>query len=356
MADEQTNRDSLRWQAEFCAKSGMTIITRICTGLADALDHTTRTGARALDWPGDPIADALPLRLAGGVHALYRTRRVLAEVFEGQVTEPAAIAAAVGATLAAHDDDLYPWLDGPPQTNEAARSGVLMAGLLALADRFREGVGMPVRFELLEIGSSAGLNLMIDRYAFDLGGVRVRPAEAPILIKPEWRGPPPPDVPLAIGSVRGVDIAPIDLSSEAAAERLMAFVWIDQQDRIERTTQAIAMARADPPDLAQGDAADWMEARLAEPQPGGVARVLMHSIVWQYLPADAQARIEAAMAAAGAKATPEQPLGWVSYEGDRALKTHRLTIRSWPGDGKAEDLGGAHPHAAWVGWERGEAR
>jgi hypothetical protein len=354
MADESTNREALRWQAAFCAQSGMTIITRICTGLADAIDHTTRTGARVLNWPGDPIADALPLRLVGGVHALYRsgTAPALSPLFEDREHDPAAIAATLRAILIAHDAYLYPWLDGPPQTNEAARSGVLMSGLLALAERFRAGLGTPVRFELLEIGSSAGFNLMIDRYRFDLGGVTIGPADAPILITPEWRGSPPPDVPLAIQSVRGVDIAPIDLSSDAAAERLMAYVWIDQQDRLERTTQAIAMARADPPRLDQADAADWIEARLADPQPDGTARVLMHSIVWQYLPPEGQARIEAAMAAAGAKATPDRPLGWIAYEADRALKTHRLAIRSWPGDGVAENLGGAHPHAAWIRWER----
>ncbi|WP_293968323.1 DUF2332 family protein [Sphingomonas sp.] len=355
MADDARNRDSFRWQAEFCAKSGMRIITRVCSGLADALDHTTRTGARVLGWPGDPIADALPLRLVGGVHALYRARRApaLVPLFEDEEHDPAVIAAVIAQTLAAHDDALWAWLDGPPQTNEAARSAVLMSGLLALADRFRHGLGTPVRFELLEIGSSAGLNLMIDRYGFDLGAVRVGPENPEILIAPEWRGAPPPDVRIEIASVRGVDKTPIDLSSEESAERLMAYVWVDQQDRIERTTRAIEMARADPPHLGEGDAADWVEARLAEPQPEGTARVLMHSIVWQYLPPEGQARIEAAMAMAGAAATPDRPLGWVAYEGERALKTHGLTIRSWPGAGETERLGSAHPHAAWISWERG---
>jgi hypothetical protein len=32
------------------------------------------------------------------------------------------------------------------------------------------GQGLPPRFECLEIGSSAGINLMIDRYFYDLGG------------------------------------------------------------------------------------------------------------------------------------------------------------------------------------------
>ena len=353
MADAQENRDSFRWQADFCRKSGMTIITRVCDGIADALDDTTETGRRILGWPGDPKEDGLPLRLVGGIHALYRRRAEprLTPVFEGTETDPAAIAEAIAATLHAHDAELVRWLAGPPQTNEPARSGVLMSGLLTLAERFAPGLGDgPVRFELLEIGSSAGLNLMIDRYGFDLGGVRTGPSEPPVLIAPEWRGPPPPAGPLTIESVRGVDIAPIDIADPAQAERLMAYVWIDQTDRLDRTARAIAMARATPPRLEQGDAADWVEARLAEAQPEGVVRVLMHSIVWQYIAPAGQARIEAAMERAGAAATPERPLGWVAYEADRTLLLHTIKVRGWPGGEQWRQLGTAHPHGSWIDW------
>jgi hypothetical protein len=83
-----------------------------------------------------------------------------------------------------------------------------------------------------------------------------------------------------------------------------------------------------------------------------VTRVLMHSVVWQYIAPAGQRRIEAAMAAAGKRATAERPLGWVAYEADRVLKTHRLTIRSWPGGGETEQLASAHPHATWIEWDR----
>src|SRR3546814_2382331 len=65
------------------------------------------------------------------------------------------------------------------------------------------------------------------------------------------------------------------------------------------------MVRARPVRLDKGDAADWVEARLAEPQADGVTRVLMHSVVWQYLPETTADRIRAAMHAAGARATPK---------------------------------------------------
>jgi hypothetical protein len=346
MADEETNRASLLWQADYCRISGAPVIERVCAGLARVIDRSTVTGRRVLDWPGEPREDALPLRLQGPFHALVRAGRApdLAPVYTGKTIDPDLIDAALRKTIAAHDVEIAGWLDGPPQTNEAGRSGVLMSGLLVLAERF----GLP--FELLEIGSSAGLNLMIDLYSFDLGGVRIGPTDSPILLAPEWRGPPPPSSPVAIKTVRGVDITPIDLTDDAQAERLMAYVWADQPARVARLTGAIAMARANPPHLEKGDAADWAEARLAEPQPAGVTRVLMHSVVWQYIAPEGQRRIEAAMMAAGARATADRPLGWMTYEADRTLNRHSLIVRSWPGNGVAKRYATAHPHGAWIAW------
>jgi hypothetical protein len=320
------------------------ITTRIVTALADALDRDSATGRRVLDWPGEPVADALVLRLTGGLHALHRAGvdPALSLVFAGVVTDPDAVQATLKARLRDHDAALLPWLDGPPQTNEAGRSAGLMTGLLHIAERYGP------RVELLEIGSSAGLNLLIDRYAFDLGGVRAGPADAPLTIRPEWRGPPPPDVPIEITAVRGVDIAPIDLSDPAAARRLEAYVWVEAVERQQRLATAIELVRQRGVALDRADAADWVEARLAEPQPDGVTRVLMHSVVWQYLPPESQARIRAAMKAAGERATAERPLAWVMMEPNRDLHRHEVRVRGWPGERPMELVGFTHAHGAWV--------
>ena len=196
-----------------------------CRALAVALDDGSVTGRRVRTWPGDLIRDALPLRLVAPFHALHRrgALRAMDDV------------AAIRAAVARHDDWIAGWLDGPPQTNEAGRSANFMAALLVLTERF----GLP--FELLEIGSSAGMNLLIDRYAYDLGGTRAGPDDAPVPIKPEWRGPPPPQADVRIASVRGVDIAPIDVRDPAAAERLTAYTWVDAPERARRIEAAVAM-------------------------------------------------------------------------------------------------------------------
>ena len=344
MGTEAENRESFHIQAGYCEAMAAPITARVCTALADALDRGTETGRRVLDWVGEPVADAVVLRLVGGLHALHRQGggEGLARVFEGRASDPAAIVDVLRATLRDHDAFLSPWLDGPPQTNEAGRSAGLMTGLLHLAARFGP------RMELLEIGSSAGLNLLIDRYGFDLGGVRKGPADAPVTIAPEWRGAVPPDATIAFDSVRGMDIAPVDVSDPAQAARLAGYVWIDAAERLARIERGIAMIRASGVALEQGDAADWVEARLAEPQAAGTTRVLMHSVVWQYLPPPTQARIREAMAAAGARATGERRLGWVMMEPNRDLHRHEVRVRGWPGDRPMELVALTHAHGAWV--------
>ena len=101
-------------------------------------------------------------------------------------------------------------------------------------------------------------------------------------------------------------------------------------------------------DLVQADAADFVEARLAAAQAQGTTRVLMHSIVWQYLPETVQDRITSAMDKAGSKATSSKPLAWISLETNRATFRHELKVRFWPGGGEPRLLGEAHAHGIWV--------
>ncbi|GAA0660442.1 hypothetical protein FHT00_002837 [Sphingomonas insulae] len=341
MGSEAENRAAFEVQAGYCAAMAAPITARICTTLGQTLDRDSATGRRVLDWPGEPVADAVVLRLVGGLHALHRAGAdaALSRVFGGDARD---VAGALRDVLVRHDAALLPWLDGPPQNNEAARSAGLMTGLLHLALRYGP------RIEVLEIGSSAGLNLMIGRYRFDLGGVGVGPADAAVRIVPEWRGPPPPVAAVEVVGARGVDIAPVDVADPAQAARLAAYVWVDAQERLARLTAAIGEVRRHGVDLVQGDAADWIEARLAEPQAPGVTRVLMHSVVWQYLPAGGRARIVAAMAAAGARASAERPLGWVMMEPNRDLHRHEVRVRGWPGDTPMELVALTHAHGAWV--------
>jgi hypothetical protein len=110
------------------------------------------------------------------------------------------------------------------------------------------------------------------------------------------------------------------------------------------------MARRAPPELLRQDAAEFVAAMLASPQPRGVTRVLFHTIMWQYLPQASRMAITTAMEAAGAQATAERPLAWIMVETNRETFKHECRVRYWPGGEKEVQLAEAHPHGAWVEW------
>lgn len=340
--------EAFQSQVDYCVANDAPITAAIVAAIAAGVTAETVTGAKILGWTGNAMFDALPLRIVGGVHHLWRKGLVseLAGLFDGSGT-PERNALAMRDVLAKHDAALLPWLDSPPQTNEPGRSATLMTGLLEIVARHGP------KLEILEIGSSAGLNLLIDHFRIDLPGISTGPSDSTVRLTPEWRGSRPPAVALEIVGIRGVDIAPVDATTEVGADRLLAYCWADHTQRFERLGHALTMLKANPPLLDQGDAPDWVEARLAEPQDAepqddGVTRVLMHSIVWTYIAPGGQARITAAMEAAGARATSERPLAWVSVEADRNVHQHVLMIRSWPGHGEAVVIGRAHVHGFWV--------
>ena len=333
-------------QVAYCRANGAPVTARIVAALGALLDQPASGFARRIaDWKGAPLADALPLRAAGGLHALHLagSAHELAPIYaDADDINDAAIVAGV---VARHEAALLPWLDGPPQTNEAGRSSNFIAAMLWLA-----GKGLPPRFDCIEIGSSAGINLMIDRYHYDLGGVHVGPRPGAMAFTPEWRGNHPPLHEIELASLRGCDVAPVDLTDPAQALRLKAYIWPEHHVRFQRMEAAILAATAEPPHLIRANAADFVEAELARPQAEGVTRVLMHSIVWQYVPADQQARVRVAMEAAAARATPERPLAWIALEANRTVHHHELVVRYWPGGGEPVKLAHAHAHGAWVEW------
>ena len=206
-----------------------------------------------------------------------------------------------------------------------------MAALLWLSPRIGP------RFELNELGASAGVNTMMERYHYDLGGTEVGAADSPMRIAPEWRGPPPAFAPVEIASIQGCDRAPVNLADPAAALRLKSYVWAEVTERLARIDAAIALAGERAPDLVQMDAGKWVDQRLAAPQEAGTTRVFYHSIVWQYLPPETRARITEAIIGAGEGG---QRLAWIMLETNRETFRHELTVRYWPGGGEPVLLGG----------------
>jgi len=347
MGGEQAVRAAFAQQGAYCTALAAPFTALLCNLLGARLDRRTRIGRRVLDWPGNPapIGDALALRLCGGLHFLVRSGAApdLALLYPpAPLPDADALWQALLPVL--EREALAPWLDNAPQTNEVGRSAVLMSGLLVIAARF----GLKLR--LYELGASAGLNLQLDRYAYDLGGRVAGDLVSPLLLKPAWTGPPPPQGDMRITGRAGTDLHPVALPENR--ERLIAYVWPEQAQRLAQLEAAIALATSNPPLLDKADAADWIETMLDRAPEQGVARVVMHSVAFHYFPESTQRRIAAHIEAAGSAARVDAPLAWLRFEEQPGDGQFSLRLRTWPGDDRL--LAWTHPHGKAVTWLDGE--
>jgi hypothetical protein len=336
-------REAFRKQAAGCRFLGAPFTAAIIETLADVLNESTETGARVLGWPGDPLGAALPLRLTGGLHALARSGEdtELSLLYQ---TENGDIPRILKRVLSKWDAWLLAWLDSPPQTNEVGRSGALMPGLMIASQQ----LGMPI--ELAEIGASAGLNLNLDRFHYRFGPQVAGPEGVTVRVAPKWDGPPPGGKWPHIIARSGNDQNPLDVRNDKVAAQLIAYCWPDQKERLARLEAAIALARANPVTVEPGDAADWLEAYLARPQQEGTARIVMHSVFWQYLPPVTQHRVENILRTAGARATASRPLGWLRFEPDPPeISPMQLRLTLWPQQSDFH-LATCHPHGTSISW------
>jgi hypothetical protein len=271
---ETAVRDAFASQARACRERGSPFTGLLCEVLGRILDRSTGVGSRVLDWSGRPDArgDSVPLRVAASLHALVRRGQLprLAALYPPHpLPKREALELALVQALTEAEADLLPWLDCPPQTNEPMRSAPLMAGLLVVA---AETGGLP--FALHELGASAGLLLVLDCYEHRLGGVMAGTLGAQVRIEPCWEGSAPPGTAsVRIMRRRGCDLDPLDVTNHADRERLLAYVWPDQRDRLARAEAAIGIAAADPPQLDHAEAATWAEMVLhpERPNPGSRA-------------------------------------------------------------------------------------
>jgi hypothetical protein len=343
---------STKIQAAVCGRMGSPFSQAILDAAALDIEAGGPTRGLMARWESastrSAVEDAVPLRLLGALHdlALSGADGALATAYPTGKSSGDAEAAwtAALAAMSSAGERLSRFIDHEPQTNEVRRSACLMPGFLALAAR------APGPLRIFEIGASAGLNQLWDRYAYELGAAGAwGPADSPMRIPTEWRGAPPPlGAEIRVVERSACDRKPVDLEDATARRRLRAYVWADQRDRLERLDAAIAVARAAGTTVEAADAVDWTGRHVA-PQAGAVT-VLFHSVFWQYMPADSQAALAELIAATGARATADAPFAWLRMEpapGDMATMELRLSL--WP-HGREQRLATVHPHGAWVEW------
>ncbi|GAA4850700.1 DUF2332 domain-containing protein [Kitasatospora terrestris] len=341
-----------RLQAEACERLGSPLSAALLHRAAGDIASGGPCAAAVTGHEDAPGPAAVALRLLGAVHALVLTGRAPAlaahypsagGAFDPADPEPAR--QAFLATVAAELPFVRAWMTRPPQTNEVGRANLLATGVRWVLG----GRDLPVR--LFELGASAGLNLLADRFRYESPGFAYGPADSPVVLRGAWRDRPPAWLrgtppPLRFTERRGCDPTPIDPCSPEGALALRAYVWADQLERFARLDGALRLAAATPPRVDPVGAAAFL--RTVEPAEGALT-VVWHSVMRQYVPAPEWSEVEAELDRLAAASTPTAPFARVALEPGRREQGHRflLTVRS--GGEPEQVLAEAVPHGlpAW---------
>ena len=133
------------------------------------------------------------------------------------------------------------------QTNEPARCATLLPVLARL----------PQPLALIEVGASAGLCLMADRYGYDYRRGLVRPSvdqlDPPVFSCVVNATTPVPTAPPRVTWRAGLDLDPVDISDPNQAAWLEALVWPEQSDRLAKLRIAMRIAAENKPRIVEGD-------------------------------------------------------------------------------------------------------
>ena len=228
------------------------------------------------------------------------------------------------------------------QTNEPARCATLLPVLAAL----------PQPLALIEVGASAGLCLLPDRYGYDYGGRSIRPTEAtefPVFACSASEATP---LPAAMPSVvwrAGLDLNPLDVSDPAQAGWLETLVWPEQSQRQHNLLMAMKVAAAVRPDVRRGNLLGDDLGRVCAEAPKDATLVIFHTAVLAYTPerADREAFAERAMALCPFWVSNESPRVFPDIaartEPDRGAGRFLLAVNGVP-------VAWTEPHGVAVEW------
>lgn len=260
------------------------------------------------------------------------------------------------------------------QTNETGRCAVLRPALQALATRLGGSAQAPVELALFDFGCSAGLNLGVDRYAYE-DDVESLPGATPRapLIRTRWRGERPAAL---LGASAwsaehrmGVDLQPVSPDDEAATRWLRACLWPGDAARRERLDRALADARRHPvPLLRTTDGLSELERWIAT-LPEGVTPVIANVWVLAYFDRES---LRAYVERLG-RLTRERGLAWISGELGRfaplgalppepegespdSATLWTLQWRDRDGVARIDPLAWSHAHGRWIQWLDGAER
>jgi hypothetical protein len=325
-------------------KTGSPLYARIAAGIGGD-DELKALAARAKK--GQPHANLILaavhfLMLRGADHPLKRFYATVGGAASAEGEDPFP---AFRDFVHAHRAAIQPLIETRvTNTNEVGRSSLLHPGFRALAAE----ANAPLH--LIEVGPSAGLNLIWDRYGVRYAkdgktALAIQP-DAPMVIDCELRGEKAPrvDANPPVAHRVGLELNPVNLANADDRDWLRALIWPDQASRLVRLDKAIGLFREAEPDIRAGDALALLPNALAEAKRDSAVCVY-HTIATYQFSKDMKEALESILVIAGLR----RPVWELSFEYDGS--EYLLTLNRHHDGAKTQRvLANSHPHGTWLEW------
>lgn len=224
------------------------------------------------------------------------------------------------------------------QTNEVRRCALLLPAFAQL----------PQPLALIEVGASAGLNLLWNQYHYQYSdGRRWGNLDSGVTLTCEWRGPvrpPLPQEPAQVTTRLGLDMNPIDLQNAEDVAWLRALIWPELTERARLLENAVAVAQAARPTVWRGDAVQLLPQAFAQ-APTNVTVCVWHSFTLNQFTPEARAAFTAQLATMAA----QRPLYKIGLEW--GVDCAQLSISTFTAGAEHSTLlARCNPHGAWIEW------
>lgn len=251
------------------------------------------------------------------------------------------------------------------QTNEVGRCSALLPAFSLVASRSDQPLA------LVDLGTSAGLNLLFDRYGYRywtrrfgrVSEIEAGDPGSPVRLEAELRHRCPETFTVPPVTTRlGIDRDPADPMDDDRSLWLLACQWPDHADRFLRLHLALLLARSSPdrPRLIVADAVeDLGEVAVLVPETSRLC--IFHSWMAAYLTPARQVALGSRIRALA----QHRPVTWIFAEnrfetpglphpgtsGKGIPGASSLVLVEHHGDRQqSELLAEMHPHGRWIHW------
>jgi hypothetical protein len=340
--------DLWRWFAERQFRGQSPIYERIAVAVADdrAVLDLLREAPPAAHLPLAPLAAARYLLLDGLDHPLHDVYRGRSDADPGPLF--------IDLCRQQRAPLLTLLQTRRVQTNDCGRSALIGPALTWVAQR------RPGPFCLIDVGASAGINLLCDRYRMDYGSHGATgPIDSPVRISCDVIGGDPPiadQLPELVQRL-GIDLSPVNLSNRSDTRWLLACVWPDG-GRAARVEASISLAQHDPPTLIAGHANDVLPAVLRDLPPEATA-IVMTTWAFGYFSTDERAEFVRILRTESER----RHVVWISAENRAVVEAFGTTepdsqpehdilgaLLIADDDSTAVALARVHSHGNWLDW------